>query len=130
LGIDEHVGMLGALLVSLGITAGIGAAVGVAIAGNPLAFMAAAAQAGTAESMEIPLLHIFLGVLMIGGLVLALPMIVTGRALRGFKPWSRDAAMVVCALALLMFPLGTIVGVYGFWVVLSPEIEPLLTTRR
>ncbi len=129
MGIDEHVRLLGALLIALGITVGLAALVGVAFVGNPVQFMAAAAQAGTAESIEIPLLYIYLGAMMLVSLILALPLIVAGRALRQFKPWSRDSAMVVCALALMLFPFGTGVGVYGFWVVLSPEIEPLFSTR-
>ena len=122
--------LLGALLIALGLAAGMAALVGVAFLGNPVQFMAAAAQAGTAESMEIPLLYIFLGAMICVSLVLALPLVIVGRALRQFKAWSRDAAMVVCALALTLFPFGTIAGVYGFWVVLSPEIEPLFSTRE
>jgi hypothetical protein len=37
--------------------------------------------------------------------------------------------MVVCALMLAEFPIGTLLAVYGFWVVLSPEVEPLFSPR-
>ena len=36
--------------------------------------------------------------------------------------------MVISILSLMMIPFGTIVGVYGLWVLFSKETEKLFTT--
>jgi len=36
---------------------------------------------------------------------------------------------VLCAINLLHVPLGTILGLYGFWVLLKPETEALFVQR-
>jgi acyl-CoA synthetase (AMP-forming)/AMP-acid ligase II len=130
LGIDEHVRLLGTLLAGFGIVGGIAALVALAVFGSPIVLIMDATQAGTAESLALPLYKIFGGILMVLALILALPCLATGIALRRFHPLSRDAAMVVCSLLLAAFPIGTLLGVYGYWVVLSPEIEPLFRQRN
>jgi Fe2+ transport system protein B len=100
------------------------------ILGSPFSLMADATQAGTVESIEEPLLKLAAAVMMVLMIALAIPCIVTGAALRRFRPWARDTSMVVLALLLAIFPVGTLLSVYGFWVVLSPEVEPLFSVRR
>jgi hypothetical protein len=41
------------------------------------------------------------------------------------RPWARVLGIVLCILGLLHLPFGTIVGVYGLWVLFSPETEAL-----
>lgn len=130
MGIDEHVRTLGALLIVFGIVAGIGAIVGLLAVGSPFGLVVAAAQAGTAESMMTPVMQVYGAVLILSGLTLAVPAAIAGHGLRQFKPWARDLSMVVGALLLLSFPLGTLLALYGFWVLLSPEVEPLFSPRR
>lgn len=42
-----------------------------------------------------------------------------GMGLLDYRPWGRWLALGVCVLALFRFPLGTAVGIYGLWVLLS-----------
>jgi Na+-driven multidrug efflux pump len=130
LGIDEHVRTLGALLIVFGVVAGLGALVGLLAVGTPFALMRLAAQAGTAESMMTPILQVYGALLMLSGLLLSVPAVIAGAGMRRFQPWARDISMVVCSLMLLHFPIGTFLGLYGFWVMLSPEVEPLFSPRR
>jgi hypothetical protein len=62
-------------------------------------------------------------------LVLAIPCIIGGVALRAFSDWSRSLMIVACALNTLNFPLGCMLGAYGLWVLLAPETDPLFSDR-
>ena len=42
-----------------------------------------------------------------------------GAGLLDYEPWARPLAVVVCVLALLRFPVGTALGIYGLWVLVS-----------
>lgn len=59
--------------------------------------------------------------------VLAVPGLVAGIGLLRMRPWSRILTIVVSALELLSFPIGTALGVYGLWVMVQPETERLLS---
>lgn len=65
----------------------------------------------------------FLFVLM---LVLSVPGLIAGIGLLRMRPWARILTIVVSALELLSFPIGTALGLYGLWVMLQPETERLL----
>jgi O-antigen/teichoic acid export membrane protein len=58
-------------------------------------------------------------------LVLSVPGILAGWGLLNFKPWARILTIVLSALNLLNFPLGTAIGVYGLWVTLNQETEAM-----
>lgn len=61
--------------------------------------------------------------------VISLPGIVAGFGLLSFRPWARTLTIVLCAIHILNFPLGTALGVYGLWVLLKPETEALFGPR-
>ncbi len=58
-------------------------------------------------------------------LVLSAPAIVAGFGLLSYQPWARILTIVISALHLLSVPFGTALGIYGLWVMLSAETEPL-----
>jgi len=41
------------------------------------------------------------------------------------RPWARIAGIVVSILSLVAFPLGTVLGIYGLWVLFSKDTERL-----
>lgn len=49
--------------------------------------------------------------------------ICTGWALIERRPWARIVAIVLGVLALIRFPLGTALGIYTLWVLLSNDAE-------
>lgn len=57
--------------------------------------------------------------------LLCAPGLITGIGLMYFKPWARIVGIVLSAISLLAFPVGTAVGIYGLWVLLSRDTEPL-----
>lgn len=60
---------------------------------------------------------------------LAIPHIVTGIGLMRLKPWARPAGMIILTFSLLNVPLGTAVGLYGLWVLMSPEADDVFSPR-
>ena len=54
-------------------------------------------------------------------LVFSLPGLLAGYGLLKYRPWARILTLILCFLNLLNIPLGTILGAYGLWVLLSSE---------
>lgn len=75
---------------------------------------------GIAE-VTVGLFALGIPVLLIGvGGVLA---VITGWGLLGLKGWARWLAIVLAALSLLAFPIGTIIGVLIIWYLLKDEVR-------
>lgn len=60
-------------------------------------------------------------------LLLSLPGLITGWGLLKLRPWARILGIVLAVISLLNFPIGTAIGVYGLWVLLTKETERLFT---
>ena len=58
-------------------------------------------------------------------LVLSAPGIIAGVGLLQLRPWARIVTVILSALNLMNIPIGTLVGAYGLWVMLSLETEKL-----
>jgi len=58
--------------------------------------------------------------------VLAVPSLVCGWALLTYKPWARTLGIVLSVLQLASFPVGTLLGGYGLWVLLNDESRRML----
>lgn len=108
--VGSGLGVLMALLLMIG----IGGAAGI-VASNSDPDAAAA----------VPILGFAGGIAVFVMLVMSLPGIFTGIGLLKFKPWARILGIVLCAISLLGFPIGTIFGAYGLWALLSKDTERL-----
>jgi membrane-associated protease RseP (regulator of RpoE activity) len=62
---------------------------------------------------------------LIGGLLLlvSVPGIIAGYGLLNYKSWARTLTIVLSILNLFHIPFGTMIGIYGLWVLLSSEGE-------
>jgi hypothetical protein len=120
---ETHVKVLGVLeiaLASLSLLAAfvlmvvlVGSASAVSISGDPDAQIA------------LPILGIT-GTALVALLVaLSLPGLVVGIGLLRLRPWARILGIVLSVLSLMMIPFGTLVGIYGLWVLLSKDTERL-----
>ncbi len=58
---------------------------------------------------------------LLGLLVLTVPTLIicVGVALLQYREWGRICALVLSALLVILFPFGTALGIYGFWVLTS-----------
>jgi hypothetical protein len=59
----------------------------------------------------------------------SLPGLITGFGLLSWKPWARVLAIVLCAINLINIPIGTLLGIYGLWVLLNKDTERLFETQ-
>ncbi len=57
--------------------------------------------------------------------ILALPGLIVGFGLMKHQPWARIVGIVLAALHLLSFPIGTALGIYALWVLLNKETQEL-----
>jgi hypothetical protein len=76
-------------------------------------------------AVAMPILGIVGLVLVTFIVVLSLPGIIVGVGLYQRRSWARIGGIVISVFDLIMVPFGTIVGIYGLWVLLSKETEPL-----
>jgi hypothetical protein len=58
-----------------------------------------------------------------------IPNIIAGIGLISFRSWGRVLALVVGALHILAFPIGTAVGIFAFFVLMQPDAEALFDGR-
>jgi hypothetical protein len=61
----------------------------------------------------VPILGAIGGVVLVVALLLAVPGIVAGIGLLGFRPWARIMTLILSGFDLLHVPFGTALGVYG-----------------
>lgn len=121
---QTHVKVLGVLYLAVGGCMLVAALFLVVTMGGAAGIVGAAADPEDA-AIAIPILGIA-GTALAGFLGLfALPSLITGYGLITFKPWARIVGIVLSAISLINIPFGTIVGVYGLWVLLSKETERL-----
>jgi hypothetical protein len=76
-------------------------------------------------SIAVPVIGIVGSVLVLCSLVLAVPELIIGYGLWRCRPWARISGIVLSVLSLVWVPFGTLVGVYGLWVLFSKESERL-----
>ena len=57
--------------------------------------------------------------------VLSLPHLIVGWGLWTFRSWARIAGIVLGALSLLSFPIGTLVGIYAMVILFRKDTEAL-----
>lgn len=123
---DTHVKVLGALQIALGAMGLFGALVLVFVFGG--AASAVGVSGDPEASMALPIIGITGMALVTCLAALSLPSVIVGIGLIRLRPWARVGGMVISILSLMMIPFGTIVGVYGLWVLFSKDTERLFAT--
>ena len=121
----QHVKILGVLHIVLGCLGLLGALIVFFVLGGVSGFLRNAPDIDSDTRMAAPILamiSVFVPILIAA---LSAPGIVVGIGLTQFRPWARVWGIVMSALDLLSIPIGTILGVYGLWVLLKPETEAL-----
>jgi hypothetical protein len=106
-------GVLGALIMMMVFGAAAGS---VGLSGDPDAAMA------------LPFIGLVGTGLVIFLLAVSIPGLVLGWGLLKLKPWARIFGIVLCAINLINFPIGTALGIYGLIVLLNGETERLFSS--
>lgn len=123
----QHVKILGILHIVFGGVGVLGAIIVLIIFGGISAIVNFSDRGSDAAAA--PIMVLIGGALFIVILVMSLPAVVIGIGLMQFKPWARIGAIVLSAIDLLLFPLYTILGIYGLWVLLNRETEQMFMAR-
>lgn len=113
---DTHVRNLGRLNIAFGLIGGLAALA---------ALIAAGGLAGIYRYFDAPMAGAMVVTLVLLQLLTAIPSILGGFFVIRYHGWARALLIVTSALNALNPPLGTMLGSYGLWVLLSQEIEPL-----
>lgn len=116
------VGVLYIVLSALGLLVALGIGAMFGIAG-----MAGAAADSEDAAIALPIIGLTGGLVTALLVALALPGLVTGFGLLANKSWARILGIVLAALQLLGFPVGTIFGIYALWVLLNKDTERLFS---
>ncbi len=119
-----HVKVLGVLNLVCGAFMLIGAMLLALVLGGTAGIVGAAADAEDA-AIAIPILGIAGSALSVFLIAFALPNLIIGWGLLTFKSWARIAGIVLSAISLINIPFGTILGLYGLWVLLNKDTERL-----
>jgi hypothetical protein len=125
---QTHVKVLGVLYLAVSAGFLLLAFFLLVVMGGTAGIVGAAADAEDA-AIAIPVLGIAGTALAIFLVTFALPGLVTGYGLLNYKPWARIVGIVLSALNLINIPLGTVLGAYGLWVLLSGDTERLFESR-
>jgi len=91
---------------------------------------AAGSDIDPGANMAAPLIGLTGVALVMFLLLMSVPAIVVGYGLYHVRPWARVAGIAIAILSLMAFPLGTVLGVYGLWVLCSQSGARLFTTVR
>jgi hypothetical protein len=121
----EHVRVLGYLHIIMGALGIVGALIVMLVFGGIAGVVGMASNHDPDALIAIPILGVIGTVIAVIVVALSLPGLIAGIGLVKFQSWARILTIVLSALNLVNFPLGTALGVYGFWVLLRPETEAL-----
>ncbi|HET6764946.1 MAG TPA: hypothetical protein VFH27_14780 [Longimicrobiaceae bacterium] len=110
---DSHVRTLGWIYIASG---------ALSLCAAALVFVVMAGAGIASGDRDAALITSGVGVVVAAFLgVMALPSLITGYGLLNFSPWARIAGIVLSVLHLPGFPIGTMIGGYGLWVLLNEE---------
>jgi hypothetical protein len=115
--IERHIKILGILNIVAGALAACGGLIILLIFGGIYAAASGASSSTTAEPI-IGIIGFILAALI---LMTSVPSIIAGIGLLHVKPWARILAIIISILQLPSIPFGTALGVYGLWILFSPE---------
>ena len=73
----------------------------------------------------VPIIGITGMALVLFMLARSLPGLIIGIGLLKLRPWARVGGIVLSIFDLILFPFGTVIGVYGLWALFSKETERL-----
>jgi hypothetical protein len=127
MGMESHLRFLGILYILVGIIGGIFALLVLIFMGGYSGIGLWAERSDLVSGPMVQVMRFFGMFLTTLMLVLSVPSVMAGMGILKYRTWARPLAMVVSVLQLANIPLGTIISLYSFWVLMSPESEPLFS---
>ena len=126
---EKHIKILGILHIVKGGLYLLGALVIFLVSGGVTGLVGWFGE-GSDAAVAIPILGLIGAGLTILLIVLSVPSILAGWGLLNFRNWARILTIVLSVLDLFNIGLGTVLGIYGLWVLLPTETEALFRTGQ
>ena len=120
---ETHVIVLAALQIALGALGLLSALILVLVFGSAAGIVGSSGDPEAA--IAVPVIGITGMALVTFLVVLSLPGVIIGIGLFQRRPWARIAGIVLSIFSLMLLPYGTVVGVYGLWVLFNKQTERL-----
>lgn len=121
---DTHVKVLGVLYIAFsafGVMAAVFLMMALGVAGGIVGTAADPSDAAIA----LPIIKLG-GTALVGYLlIVSLPGLAAGVGLLKYRGWARILGIVLSVMNLIHIPLGTVIGIYGLWVLLNKQTEAL-----
>jgi hypothetical protein len=114
----EHRKVLGILNLVYGGLGALGGLLALAVLGGAAGIVEIATRESEDAWIAVPLLRLLATLLFLLALALSLPSLIAGFGLAAGRRWGTAWGIVVSALHLVNVPFGTLLGVYGLWVLL------------
>jgi hypothetical protein len=123
--LQEQIRAVGKIFIGFGIFGAV-ASVGVLAAfGGPSGLLAFDAEAKHNDLTTIPLDRLIAAAYIALSMAKSVPLILVGRGILRWQMWAHTGGILTAAATVLLFPVGTAIGIYALWVMLLPETEPL-----
>ena len=116
---EQHIKIISIIYIVFGII-GIIVAIGVFVVGAGAGLMSGDPDAAIAGGTCATIAAVIVA-------VLSLPSLIAGIGLKNRKEWARILTIILSALNLLNFPLGTALGGYALWALLNDQSKAYFT---
>ncbi len=117
----RHADFLGLLYLAWGAIFTLVGLAGLALAGGAAAIARNGGPVSVGSELAAGITALTFGVIAVLALVVGVLHLWVGAALRRFHSWARLLALGIAVIDLVVFPFGTALGAYAFWVLLRDE---------
>ncbi len=125
---DSHVKVVAWIYIVLGFL-GVLCALGMLLLFGGIAGIVGQSASDADARTAVPVLGLIGAIAFFALAVVSLPSILVGWGLLGYKEWARILGIILGALHLLGFPIGTAIGIYTLWTLLNQQTIPLFQQR-
>lgn len=126
---ETHVKVVAVLNIVLGCLGLLGALVVLLIFGGTVGLVQSQAGLEPEAGLAAGIVGLIGGAIFLIALVLSLPCLLGGFGLLKRREWARILVIVLSAFNLINIPIGTVIGAYGLWVLLSRQTQPLFAQK-
>ena len=126
----KHIQILAILNIVWGSIGVIGALIILLVFGGIMGILGVSTTHDAGAGMAIPILGLIGAVVILILVVTSVPSIIAGIGLLRLYPWARILGIVLSVLHLFNIPIGTALGIYGLWVLLSDQTLRVFTASE
>jgi hypothetical protein len=127
---DTHVKVVAILNIVLGALGLLGALAVFLIFGGAAGIIGSAGRGEPDAGVAVGIVALVGTVIFVLILFISLPCLIAGIGLLDYKEWARILTIILSVLNLVNFPLGTAIGAYSLWALLSRDTAQLFAARR